>query len=216
MPGALARRVVVPVVTLVIALTVYAVFIAAPSGPRSLRVFDPDRTAELELDMWRAYYDRRTVRLFTGLVTLTHEQYRYPWGKAVRASFHLARAAATFAKIREDYDQVLPDLRRAYAIAQSWTAARFDPAMVARAELAWWVARRVPGQDSPEQVGGLIADENALLYEVPRERVLAASILRARAGKLRDIGGDRADWATVADLLVQSYRALHAAVQASP
>jgi hypothetical protein len=47
---------------------------------------------------------------------------------------------------------------------------------------------------APEHVGALIADENALLYGVPRERVLAASVLRARAGRLRDEGGERADW----------------------
>jgi hypothetical protein len=52
-----------------------------------------------------------------------------------------------------------------------------------------------------------------LLYEVPHDRVLEASTLRARAGKLRDDGGAQANWATVSDLLHQSYRALHAAVQ---
>ena len=31
-------------------------FFATPPGPRSLRAFDPDRTAALELDMWQAYY----------------------------------------------------------------------------------------------------------------------------------------------------------------
>ena len=62
-------------------------------------------------------------------------------------------------------------------------------------------------------MGGLIADENALLYEVPRERVLQASILRAAAGKLRDQGGSQADWTEVSRLLHRSYKALHAAVQ---
>jgi hypothetical protein len=185
----------------------------APPGPRTVRVFDPDRAAALELRMWRSYYEGRNVRLFADLVTLGHEQYRYPWAKATRFAFHLARAAATFAKLRSDYEQVLPDLERAYTIARDWTHAGFDPKAVARAELAWWVARRIPGQNSAEQVGQLIADENALLYEVPRERVLEASILRARAGRLRDEGGARADWAEVARLLQQSYRALHAGVQ---
>ena len=96
-------------------------------------------------------------RLFLDLVTLTHEQYRYPWAKAVRAGFYLGRAAATFGTLRSDYEQVLPDLQRAYAIAKDWTSARFDPAAVARAELAWWVARRVPGQNSPDQVGGPVS-----------------------------------------------------------
>jgi hypothetical protein len=186
---------------------------AAPSGPRSLRVFDPDRTADLELDMWQAYYAKRNVRLFTGLVTLLHEQNRYSWARATQAAFHLARAAAAFGNLRSEYEQVLPDLIAAYTIERDWLRARFDPVAVAKAELAWWVARRMPGENSAEQVGGLIAEENALLYDVPRDRVLEASTLRARAGKLRDDGGAQADWATVSDLLHQSYRALHAAVQ---
>lgn len=184
-----------------------------PAGPRSMRAFDPDRTAALETDMWQAYYARRNVQLARDLLTLTHEQFKYPWATACRAGFHLARAAATFAKIRSNYDQVLPDLETGYAIARDWTGEPFDPAEVARAELAWWVARRTPGQDSAEQVGRLIAHENALLYQVPLERVLEASTLRAAAGRLRDEGGDRADWPEVHRLLVESYRKLHAAVQ---
>jgi hypothetical protein len=75
------------------------------------------------------------------------------------------------------------------------------------------VARRVPGQDSPEQVGALMADLNAMLYDVSREQVLHASVLRARAGRLRDEGGEKADWAAVSDLLHESYRALARAVR---
>jgi hypothetical protein len=162
--------------------------------------------------MWQAYYKGENLRLFRGLVTLTHEQFRYSWARALQASFHLGRAAARFAKMRSDYDMVLPDLEAGYTIARNWTNDTFDPKAVAKAELAWWVARRIPGQDSPENVGGLIADENALIYHVPRDRVLEASILRARAGKLRDQGGEHADWAEVSRLLVQSFRQLHAAI----
>ncbi len=191
----------------------YALAVVHPPGPRSLRDFDPARTAELELDMWQAYYTKQNVRLFRGLVTLTHGQFKYPWAKAARASFLLGRAASTFGNAKDNYEQVLPDLERAYTIARDWTGAGFDPAAVARAELAWWVARRTPGQNSAEQVGLLIARENALLYEVPVERVLAASTLRARAGKLRDDGGERANWVEVDRLLRESYHQLHLAVQ---
>jgi len=152
-------------------------------------VFDPDREAALELDMWQAYYAHENLRLFRGLVTLLHEQYRYPWGKSLRAGFYLTRAARTFGDSRSDYERAVPDLERAYAMAKDWTGASFDSAEVARAELAWWVARRVPGQDSPDHVGRLIARENALLFGVPDARVLHASVLRARPGRLRDGGG---------------------------
>lgn len=207
------KRLVLGVMAILAGAAVYIGCFQAPAGPRSLRVFEADRMAGLEVDMWQAYYLKERVRLFRGLVTMLHEQNRYPWATAVRAAFYLARAAARFGDMRTGYESVLPDLERAYTIERDWLSASFDPAQVARAELAWWVARRVPGEDSPEHVGGLIADENALLFGVPRERVLSASVLRARAGKLRDVGGDHADWATVSSLLVQSYRELHAAVQ---
>lgn len=210
--GLSRRRVLGVTAVLVGAAVVYVVWIP-PSGPRSLRVFDPDRMADLETRMWQSYYRKRKVRLFGELVTMLHEQYRYPWAKAVRAGFHLGRAAATFGDARGDYERVLPDLESGYAIAHDWTGAGFDPKAVAHAELAWWVARRQPGHDSPEQVGALIADEYALLYEVPRERVMAAALLRAQAGALRDRGGANADWAQVSELLHRSYRSLRAAMQ---
>jgi hypothetical protein len=169
------------------------VLLKPPSGPRSLRVFDPERMATLEVDMWQAYYRKENVRLFRGLLLTLHEQYRYSWAQAAVTGFYLARAAASFATMTSNYDRVLPDLERAYRRIRAWTGSRFDPAVVARAELAWWVARRIPGEDSPENVGRLIASENALLFDVPLEYVAEASVLRARAGRLRDEGGEHAD-----------------------
>ncbi len=187
-----------------------------PMGSRDVRAFDADRTAALEVDMWKAYYDKRNVALFTDLVLLSREIYRYSWARAAQMGFYLARAAARFGNMRSDYDRVLPDLEKAYRLSRDWTGAAYDPASVARAELAWWAARRVPGQDSAEHVGSLIADLNGQLYGVPPGQVLEASVLRARAGKLRDIGGVDADWVEVDRLLHLSYRSLRAAVNVLP
>jgi len=194
-------------------LLVWAAAFDVPAGPRSLRAFDPQRTASLELQMWQAYYHKEKLKLFGLLIVMLREQYRYPWTKAVRAGFHLARAAATFGDARSGYESVLPDLEAAYTIARDWTSAGFDPAAVARAELDWWVARRTPGRNSPENVGQLIGRLYALMYEEPLDRVAQAGLLRAQAAALRDRGGDAADWASVGRLLDQSYGALHAAVQ---
>jgi hypothetical protein len=179
-----------------------------------MRVFDPDRVAELEVDMWQAYYTKANVRLFRDLVILLREQYRYTWARAGVAGFHLARAAARFGNMRADYEQVIPDLTAAYAIARDWTGAGFDPAAAARAELEWWVARRVPGRDSAEEVGRLIAEEYAILYEAPIEQVAEGGLLRARAARLRDAGGERADWPAVSGILRDSYRTLAAGLRA--
>jgi hypothetical protein len=206
------KRIALALLLVLMGTGVYAALFVAPPGPRSLRAFDPDRTADLEVDMWRVYYNHDDTRLFVDLVTLLHEENRYPWGQAVIAGFYLARAASTFSESHTGYELLLPDLQATYTVARDWTHASFDPADVAKAELKWWVARRIPTESSPEHVGGLIADENAMLYGVPRDKVLAASILRARAGKLRDDGDDNTDWTAISDLLHQSYRQLHAAV----
>jgi hypothetical protein len=155
--------------------------------------------------MWQAYYAKQRARLFGLLVTMLHEQYHYSWAIAGVEGFHLARAAATFGDVHDDYDVVLPDLEAAYAKARSWTEAAFDPRAVARAELAWWVARRTPGGNSPEQIGALMAQEYALLYETTPDNVADAAFLRARAAALRDTQAGSPDWETIRRLLRASY-----------
>ena len=209
------RRTWIPVgLAAILAFTTAFAFIP-PAGERSIRRFDPDRLADLELRMWQAYYAKERVHLFGLLVTMLHEQYRYSWAVATKEAFHLARAASRFGELRDGYEVVLPDLEAAYATAKSWLRAGFDPEAVARAELAWWVARRVPGRNSPEQVGALIADEYALLYETSRDRVAQAALLRAEAAALRDAQAERPDWDTIGRLLHASYRDLLAALSSA-
>jgi hypothetical protein len=179
-----------------------------PRGVRSIRQFNPTRMADLEVRMWQAYYGKERARLFALLVTLLREQYHYSWATATVEGLHLARAAATFGDLKGGYDVVLPDLEAAYAKAKSWTDAAYDPRAVARAELAWWVARRVPGENSPEHVGDLIAQEYALLYETTPAVVAEAARLRAQAAALRDREARAPDWAQISRLLLQSYREL--------
>ena len=173
-----------------------------------MRLFDPAQVADLEVRMWQAFYAKEQVRLFGLRVTLLRHQYHYSWAIAAAEGFHLARAAARFGDLKSGYDVVLPDLQAAYAEAKSWTGAGFDPAAVAHAELAWWTARRVPGQNTPEQVGRLMADEYALMYETTHENVADAALLRAQAAALRDAQAERPDWDRIGRLLVQSYREL--------
>ena len=198
----------VGVVVAVLASFAMAFALTPPRGPRSMRQFNAARLADLEVRMWQAYYAKQRVRLFELLVTLLHEQYHYSWATATLEGFHLARAAATFSDLKEHYDVVLPDLEAAYDKVRSWTGANFDAGAVARAELAWWVARRIPGQNSPEHVGQLIAQEYALLYETSPENMTAAALLRAEAGALRDAQAEHPDWIRIARLLQESYREL--------
>lgn len=192
--------------------TIYFLVFYAPPGSRTLRAFDPDLTADLETDIWRVSSDHDERHLYLDLAALLHEENRYPWATACIAAFHMERAASSFADTHSGYELLLPDIQATFGAARDWTNAKFDPAAVARKELAWWVAQRIPSQNSAAQVGALIADENAMLFDVPRERVLAASVLRAQAARLRDENEENTDWDAVSSLLHQSYRQLHDAV----
>jgi hypothetical protein len=197
---------------LVLGAFALAFVLTPPRGVRSMREFNPPRLANLEVRVWQAHYAKHRTRLFARLVILLHEQYHYSWATATLEGFHLARAAATFGDLRDGYDVVLPDLEAAFAKGKSWMHAEFEPRAVARAELAWWVARRVPGQNSAEQIGGLIADEYALLYETTRARVADAALLRAQAASLRNAQAGQPDWDRIARLLLQSYSELRSAL----
>lgn len=200
--------------TVAVALLAAAMIAAVPpSGARSIREFDAAHTADLELRMWQAYYAKENVRLFALLVRLLRGQYHYSWAEAVLQGSRLARAAARFGNATADYERSLPELTDAYAAARRRFNAGFDPEAVARAELAWWIARRIPGQNAPEQIGELIAREYALLYEAPLDAVREAAVLRARAAALRDAQAARPDWTTIGRLLTLSYQTLHTALQ---
>ena len=186
--------------------------VAPPAGPRSIKRFDATRLADLELGMWQAYYGKERARLFVLLVETLREQYHYSWAVATIEAFHLARAAVRFGDLRSGYDVVLPDLEAAYARARTWLGGGFDPAAVARAELAWWVARRTPGRNSAQQVGDLIADEYTLLYETPKDLLMEAAQLRAEAAAIRDASATNPDWDTIDRLLRESYAALSRAL----
>jgi hypothetical protein len=200
--------------SLVLCLLVgYGVLVHTPEGPRSLRAFDPYRVAQLEVGMWQAYYKKQNLRLFGLLIVMLREQYRYTWAKAATAGFYLARPASRFAEMKLGYELVLPDLERAFTIAKDWTGAGYEPAAVARAELAWWIARRDPRANSTDNVGSLISELYALFYEVPVASVDAAGRLRAEAAALRDTGGEAADWEKISVLLDRSYQSLYEALR---
>ena len=164
--------------------------------------------------MWQAYYAKQRVRLFGLLIVTLREQYHFSWATATATGFRFAKAAATFGDATGDYDRVLPDLERGFSTVKSHSDARFDPASVARAELAWWVARRIPGRNAPEQVGSLMADDYAQIYGVSPDTVLRAAVLRSQAGALRDAAAEHPDWVSIRRLLTDSYRDLHTSVNA--
>src|SRR5947207_10900488 len=180
------------------------------------RDFDADRLARLELAMWKAYYRRRSGRLFRLLVRANQEQAGVSWLKAVIAAFWLAWAAARFGRSTGDYDRFEAPIARGYR----WLGlpAHVDADEVARRELRWWVVRREIGLAAGAAAGDAITALYAELYDLPEEAVAEAGKLRGQAAEVRDRGAaidpdgpageGRAYWPEVARLLRLSYERL--------
>ena len=214
------KKIAVPVWPMVIlrAFVIAAVVgILCAVGSRALSEIpplDPDKIAAAETRMWQAYYARDLQRLHSETAALLRAQFRIPPADAERIARSLVGAAMKFAVGGTNYEQiVLPDLEMAYLQLRALLKLSFDPREAARAELAWWVARRTPGRDNPEVVGKEIARLYSIIYGAERPGFLEAGILRAEAAQLRDRGGPNGDWKKVEGLLRRSYRVLAGAVR---
>ena len=193
------------VVVAVVAVLCTAGSRAFSEGP----VLEPDKIAAAETRMWQAYYARDLPRLHSEMTALLRAQFRLPSADAERIAKSLVGAAMKFAISGANYEQVvLPDLEVAYLQLRALLKRSFDPREAARAELAWWVARRTPGQDNTQEVGKRIAKLYSVIYGGERPEFLEAGVLRAEAAQLIDRGGVHCDWAGVERLLHRSYRVL--------
>jgi hypothetical protein len=182
--------------------------------------FDPDRLADLETAMWKAYYRRQPARLFGHLLEGLREQGQASWPRAIAASLYLTRAAARFARSTGGYDRFVPDIARGYRLLG--LPATVDADEVARRELRWWVVRREIGLAAGQAAGDAITRLYAAIYEQPETAVAEAGRLRGEAAEVRDRGATadsdgptgrgRAYWPEVARLLRASYRSLHEAL----
>lgn len=193
---------------LILVVIVYRTLFAHPA-------FNPDKVAHAETEMWKAYYTGNQTKLAVELMSLFRNEYGLSLPEAARIGKLYTQAAIKFQAAQGDYDRAaLPDLIQAYTALKRASNASYDAEAAARAELAWWVARRTPGQNSAEQVGRKITALYVLLYGHNDASLQSSGLLRARAATLRDVGGQEPDWAQVEDLLRQSYRALQGARRA--
>jgi hypothetical protein len=184
-----------------------------------LNTFDADAIAWLETRMWEAYYAKQDARLFILLVRLVAQQFRLPWHRALRIALMLTRPAMHFARMRENYAAVIPDIAAAYRRLQAECGSSFDVDEVAARELQWWIVHRHPSEAGEEGLTDAIAALYAAVYRLPPSTVREAARLRAEAAMLCDEGRKREGvrdapyWLEVGDLLRRSYRSLRAAVQ---
>ena len=191
-------------------------------APRTahLREFDADEVARIETEMWRSYYEKQRLRLFTQLSELLRTQYNMPLVRSNRVAYYAADAAFVFKKGRQrsDYEKALPDLVKFYESLRNLSDIPFDVDRAAHLELEWWIIHREREAHAPDDLARALAELQAEIYRVPVERLMEHGRLRAEAMTIRDTkaeagGVTEADWAKIEQLLRASWRSLAVAVK---
>jgi hypothetical protein len=190
-------------------------------APRTshLREFNPDEVARLETAMWRSYYDKERVKLFNQMSELLRTQYNLPLVRSNAVAYQAAKAAFVFkaGRNRADYEKALPNLINYYQSIHKVSDIDFNIEQAARLELEWWIIHRQRKQHASGDLDRALAELPAEIYHLPVERMMEHARLRAEAMTIRDnraeAGGvTEEDWKRIGELLVQSWRSLHQAV----
>jgi hypothetical protein len=178
-------------------------------------VFDPDQVAYLEAAGWRAYYDRKWLRLASLMVRLCHTQFHIPMPLAVVAAVHVARGSLAWAPVKNDPRQVQRHFTRFYRIARRYSDLRFSPPVAAELEVRYWIEhRRLVNDPDKGPFIDAMTDLHSHLFSLPPERARESAVWRVRANNTVDeITSGRstdpeADWAKLENELRRCYRSV--------
>ena len=148
-----------------------------------IRNFDADKVATLETAMWRSYYSRDRVKLFTQLSDLLESEFHFPLWRRQRVALYAAKAAFIFkdGNTRADYEKALPDITKFYREIRDVSESEFDVDAAARTELEWWIVHRQRAQHPRGDLSKALADSAAVVYGVPADTLKEYGDLRAEA-----------------------------------
>ena len=184
-----------------------------------LRKFDPDEVARLDTAMWRSYYEKERLRMFSELGELLSRQYKLRFWRRQLVALYAARAAFIFkeGKSRTDYEQALPYLEKFFSEIRDISSTDFDTQKAAARELEWWIIHRERKKHQEGDLAKALAETAATIYKMPCSNFIEHGELRAEAMKIRDTkaaagGVTEKDWKKIDELLHKSWRSLHNAV----
>jgi len=181
--------------------------------------FNPDRVAHFEATGWRAYYDRRWLKLLRLIVSLYQEQFHIPFPQSLLAAYYVTRAAKAWAPVDHEVAVVNRYYEQFYTMARRYSGLQFDPAWVAQLETRYNdVHRQLVGKpDKAEFVETMVALHSAL-FGVSAAQARASAELRVAAnttvdgstnGWSTDVEGD---WQRLEDQLSGCYRSIQQAL----
>lgn len=181
-----------------------------------IREFDADEIARLDTEMWRSYYAKERLKMFSQLTEVLEKQYKLPFWRRQLMAYYAAKSAFVFkdGKSREDYEKALPDLRKFYSEIRDISTTEFEVERTAKTELEWWIIHRDRKKYQEGDLANALAEAASAIYNVPKEKLLEYGKFRADAMKIRDDKAEQGgvteeDWQKIDELLHNSWRSLH-------
>ena len=180
--------------------------------------FDPDRLAYLEVAGWRAYVEKKWLRLLWLVVSLAREQFGFSWPRAIQGAYYVTRASVIWKPVEHDVPAVRRYLRKFYRLAaKHGKGFTFDPRQVGDLELKYWHVSRLysstPYRDDSPLIP-VMAELHSAIFGVSSGEAWASAVGRTRS--LHAYGGIAArhsqdvegDWRRSEEYLRDGYRTL--------
>lgn len=192
-------------------------------APRAskLKAFNSEEVARLETAMWRSYYQKERLKLFTQLSELLRTQYNLPLLRSNLVAYQASKAAFVFkdGRSRLDYEKALPNLVNFYEEIREVSDIEFDVNRAAQLELEWWIIHRERKKHAAGDLDKALAELPAEIYQIPVEQLMEHARFRAEAMTIRDSkaetgGVGEADWQKIEELLRASWSSLSKSVNA--
>ena len=182
--------------------------------------FNPDRVAYFEAAGWRAYYDRKWLRMLRLIVGLCQEQFHIHFPRSLLAAYYTTRASLAWVPVDHDDQKVLALLEKFYRIARRYSGLKYDPARVAVLELQYFdVHRRLAGNPEKAEFLQALIDLHSAIFDLSPEQAKESAEWRLRAASTVDLitsntsADIEGDWAKLEEYLRQCYRSIQHELQ---
>jgi hypothetical protein len=179
--------------------------------------FNPDRVAYYEAQGWKAYYDRKWLRVLWLIVGLCQEEFHIPFPMSLLAAYYTTRASLAWAPVDHDEGKVRTYLQRFYGVARRYSGLTYDVKRVADLEFQYFdVHRRLSGKPEAEKQEFLqtLTDLHSALFGLSPEQVQESAQWRLKAADTVDLITSHTsndvpgDWARLEEYLQRCYRSI--------
>ena len=175
----------------------------------------PERVAHFEAAGWKAYYDRKWVKMLRLLVCLCREQFHIPFPQSLFAAYYTTRASLAWAPIEHDEGKVLAYLEKFYGLARRYSGLHYDVKQVAALELEYFdIHRRLSGKPDKEPFLQTLIALHSALFGLTTEQARESAHWRLLAANTVDLITSRTstdsegDWGKLETYLRKAYNSI--------